>query len=713
MRDELTRRAFLWRAGLAAGGLSLARGWPPAAPAAAQGAAPSGWTAADYWAFAGRHQVLLDGFWSPQLRCYAPGGHGETSVNANLLFTHAAAARAGAGGPARNDERARLLAQRLCESPPWRPGRAASDRAGRALAAAGQTHDWGWGFAMGTRRLPHVVIDTVVVRALAQAFHARAELALPEETARAISDRVGRAATSSFYAYPALRLNQINWPVEIYAHAAAVTGDVRLLRRDARRQLARFADGLTRPAPGNRIPHLGAGYRFHYLPGRSAQDRVNVDSAEYACIVCGALAFYASALAAGMRPLSSAQIDRLRAWVERVLCGYWTHGGYLNWDTGMGFARWHQAKKLGLAQAALLAIALAPAFQPTQTHGRWAKALLDRGFAFFDRLVGESGGLLPPAVLFDVTETKGSPSDAVLFAARMQANAAQAAISGLGAAPSELPGPLYAHDPDTGRLAVTTPAYNTAVVPVNQGAFPYGGMELARLFDGDQRVAAGIGGRPPASFGVLVRDLSSGRVTATQRGRRRPDLERPPLRLVRAPRGAVARPRAYPAQPYAGPFDELEAVGTTRGADVAIRTRHVFRAGHVETSWRLSPRRRAGSHAVDVLFPTWGAAATVTAALLDGQRLGVDAGDLPLAGIAWFHLAGEDTGYVVALRSRPLPGRAHLLRPPPQPSAPRPGPTLALGLSGGGPLAPLTVTVRLAPARDAAHAELVAQALRS
>ena len=35
-----------------------------------------------------------------------------------------------------------------------------------------------------------------------------------------------------------------------------------------------------------------------------------------------------------------------------------------------------------------------------------------------------------------------------------------------------LPPSLYAYDPDTGRLAVTTRAYNTAVMAVNQGAFP-------------------------------------------------------------------------------------------------------------------------------------------------------------------------------------------------------------------------------------------------
>ena len=106
----------------------------------------------------------------------------------------------------------------------------------------------------------------------------------------------------------------------------------------------------------------------------------------------------------------------------------------------------------------------------------------------------------------------------------MQANAARAIDAGLGKKTSATPPPLYSYDPDIGRLAVTTPNYNTAVVAVNQNAFPYGGLDLARLYDGQQEVAANIGGRPPAAFGLLVRDVGGRRVTASQVGRaaRRP-----------------------------------------------------------------------------------------------------------------------------------------------------------------------------------------------
>src|SRR5215217_2354608 len=83
------------------------------------------------------------------------------------------------------------------------------------------------------------------------------------------------------------------------------------------------------------------------------------------------------------------------------------------------------------------------------------------------------------------------------------------------------PPALYAYDPDIGRLAVTTPTYNTAIIAVSGGAFPYGGIELARLFDGRQEVAANIGGRAPTAFGLLVRDGAGHRLLSTQTPRTR------------------------------------------------------------------------------------------------------------------------------------------------------------------------------------------------
>ena len=138
--------------------------------------------------------------------------------------------------------------------------------------------------------------------------------------------------------------------------------------------------------------------------------------------------------------------------------------------------------------------------------------MLDNGFDFYSRLSARSKDGLVDPVLFNVTAVPQGVGSARLAAARVQANAARAVEAGLGAKKAATPPPLYSYDPDIGRLAVTTPNYNTAIVAVNQNAFPYGGLDLARLYDGQQEVAANIGGRPPASFGLLVRDVGGKRV---------------------------------------------------------------------------------------------------------------------------------------------------------------------------------------------------------
>src|SRR5215217_777936 len=203
-----------------------------------------------------------------------------------------------------------------------------------------------------------------------------------------------------------------------------------------------------------------------------------------------------------------------------------------------------------------LAIASASRFQRDPRYRPWAKAMFDRGLDLYRRM----GGAGQPAAsnLYGVHARLRTYSDDAIFAARMAGNAARAVAAGLGRAPTAEPPPFYAFDADVGRLAVSTPAYSTAVVAVNRDAFAYGGIELARLLDGSGRPLSGIGGRPPAAFGVVIRDRDGHTVLASQEGRVR-DPARPPLVLTRSPQGAVKRLERYPARPAAGPFDVLEA----------------------------------------------------------------------------------------------------------------------------------------------------------
>jgi hypothetical protein len=693
----ISRRALLQTAalaGLAAYGAPRLV-FPPEAAAAA-------WDRREYLAYADRIITLLDGRWSFSGNYYNAGMSGETSTNANVLLVHAVAAKTGHQGRSRRDDRARALAKRLCESPPWHSA---------PLNRAVGIYPGGWRNTMtAANGSQHPVIDTAVVRGLAAAYDARDELDLAEATRAAIRDVLRRCAYSTFYSWPKLRLNQINWPIEIYAHAAEVLQEPHLLLHDSRMQFGRFADACTHVPAGMVVPYLGPGYRFHYLPQTSDAAQANVDSSEYANIVCGALAFYEQGLRAGMTPLTTAQLRVLRAWVERVLCGYWTHSGYPNWDSGLGFDRWHQAKKFPLSQEGLLAIAAAKRFQPSPAYGAWAKWLFDRGLDWYERQVTKYDGL-PPCVFFGVDSDFGVGDDE-LTASRMAANACRAVQAGLGEATSRRPPPLYAYDPDIGRLAVTTPAYSTAIILDNHRAFPYGGADPARFFDGDQHVVASVGGTGDTAFGMTVVDHAAGAVIRSQRARSGGSVAHPQLRLIRAPRGASRQLTAYPSHAYAGSFRDLICEAATRGRSAAIVSRHRFRSEFVESRWSLLPRAgRRSPHTVRLTFPSWGKQATITAVLRDGSRLEVGKQRIAIRHVAWFHVAGADRGYVVVPRSPSLPGLARILRPGPQRSAPHPGPTLVLELLAHRRLRKLTATVRYAPATSAADAERVASKL--
>ena len=58
---------------------------------------------------------------------------------------------------------------------------------------------------------------------------------------------VQRCAHGPFFRYPNVRLNQINWNAEVFAHAATMTGDTSLLRRDYYLHMRRFVAGVHRP----------------------------------------------------------------------------------------------------------------------------------------------------------------------------------------------------------------------------------------------------------------------------------------------------------------------------------------------------------------------------------------------------------------------------------------------------------------------------------
>ena len=604
---------------------------------------------------------VADGFaarlqpaWSPTDGYYLSGSPAlDSRLNAAMLVVHATAARYGHEGASRDDDRARRLVRVLTASPPFFAGAAAP-------WPDPMFHTPGWvGNLIPGYSVMDKAIDPKIAEGLAAAWQARAALGLDPDTTALIATEISQVAHGPFFRFPNVRLNQINWPLELDAYDAMVSGersgDERsargssdLLRDEYRLQMDRFlTDGL----------NLSRSYRFHYLPQRAPSHFMNIDSAEYANITLHFLAFYDDARRAGMPEPPPAEIAMLRGWVQRALFGYWTHSGLLNWDTGLGLKRWMKAKTWAYAQQGLLAIASAARFQRDPRYRAWAKAMFDSGL--------EYGLGVQSSNLFGVTPRTRAVSDDLLFAARMAANAARAVDAGLGRIPAAEPPPFFAFDPDVGRLAVSTPAYATAIVPVNRDAFAYGGIELARLFDGRGRPLSGIGGTPPAAFGILVRDRAGRVVLASQQGLHH-DPRRPPLRLVRAPRAP-------------GPFRVLEAVGRRRSGAFSITTRHRFTRAAISETWTVRRRAGQGYASVALQLPSWGRATVPHAVLAGGTRVPIVPGSHPLRLARVRRL--ELSGYSVRLRASH--GSVRAIRPSRQSTAPDPGPTLELALAAG------------------------------
>ncbi|CAA9517535.1 MAG: hypothetical protein AVDCRST_MAG69-2859 [uncultured Solirubrobacteraceae bacterium] len=690
----------------------LAASWWSPGPASAQDAAPApaapaGMTDRDYLAYADRLQALMESSWTETDGLYRAGDGSEPMVNANMLMSHASAAAKGHSGASRNDERARRIAARLVASPPFveqpSPGPPGS---------SSQSHAPGWvNSTTNPLGSQHLVFDADVVDGLLHAWRARGALGLPQATTDAIVDRVSRTTHGPFWRFPAIRLNQINWYALMYAATAEMTGDPTLLREDFRRQVLRFtAPRLPDP---ERAGNFGPGLRFHYLPDRPAERRLNIDSAEYANIVFSFTRFYEQARMSGMASLPSRDRRLLREWGIRLLAGYWTHGGYLNWDTGLGFNRWHQTKKIGLSQQALIALASTEALQTRSSQGPWAKWTFDRGLALFEEWSRRAGGV-PPPVSFGVIRKSLGASSARLGVSRMQANAARAISAGLGSVAAVAPPSLYAFDPDVGRLAVSTPAYNTAIVAVNQGAFPYGGIELARLFDGNQDVAANLGGRPPSAFGLVTRSASGRPLGRSQSARRNVDPKRTPVELLRAPRGAGENASAPIGRAYAGPFRELLARGRVRTRQHDLEALHRFTPWYVETRWTARARTRAyarGHYGAEATFPSTGADAQLTAVLLDGRSVPVGPEPLALDLISYFHVRSSASGYVVVPVERPSGALAHAVPVTAQWSAPSPGPSLVVTLATAQRFKSVSMTARVVPVRNPSAADATARRL--
>jgi hypothetical protein len=673
-------------AGLVAGVMLLC------APATA-----AAWDETGYWDFADKLARRLDDTWKPELGRYRPGSPSvDAMLNANMLLLHSAAALYGHEGASRQDERARSIAAQLMGSPPWLETVVNPPR-------GSHPHEPGWVASMtDPQTAQHLVVDGEVTDGLAMAWQAKDALGLDPAVQALMQDRLRRVAEGPYWRYPTLILNQVNWYGEVYNAAALATGNPLYLQRDLRGQFTALVNSMRNPAP-NTAGTLGPGMQFHYIPHGLPTSKLNIESAEYANIVASVVRFYDGAIARGMQRLPAADEALLRRWMTRVLAGYWTHGGYINWDTGFSFGRWHQMKKFALSQQALIGIAGGGRLSPSRAAASWAKHILETGFQLYERKLPEGEGVAP-GLFYPLKPKPQSNKQAIFAASRVAANVARAIAAGIPSRPGSEPPALYSFDPAVGRLAVTTPVYNTAITAVTNGAYPYGGIDLARLYDGRQEIAATLGARVPSAFGIVARNRNGRIRLATSRPASKRSVR--PLRLLRAPRGVGSAGSAL--RPFAGRFDVLRVTGRREAGGVNARSTYTFRRNAIIGEWTVRATTRLRRSA-EALFPsTGGERAAVWALLRDGQAVQVTE-PRPVMGVAAFYVQSERSGYVVEPIDRVKGATVSIIQPRRQPSAPDPGPTLSVRLTGR--LArkrPVHFSVRIEPATSLDEARAVA-----
>lgn len=599
-----------------------------ASPAAAQEPAPA--TSDDPWFLADALITRIDGDWQTRREVYLDRGSVSIRANAMLLELHALAALSGHEGAARQDARLPGLV-RFFTTPPVVVYKNTKKR---QVAHFPHTPAWTSVFTTNSEKATlHPSADAIIARALATAWRARDVAGLPLEDSQRIQKVVGEVARGSWYKAPRRAENQINWNADIYAANLEVNGD-RSGLPEFRAHLKWFVDHAFKRAYRGGSSNLSRGYGFRYLPQHNGGSANAVDTVEYANLVHSALGFYVTAVRAGMRPLSGSQIARLRAWSRHVLLGTWTHAGYLNWDTGLSTGRRHIRQYWGFALDSLVRSAGPGALLGTAGQRDHVRYVAERGLRTFQRDAWAGTGPLPKATSFDAPN--GFPSgtrSAVITVLRFAIVGAALDVRLPATTPRAL-GNAYSHDREMGRLAISTPRYNGAIIrPVNQHE---GGIDLVRLFDAQQRPLMTLGGGSSSGAAAGLR--------LTRGGAPILDSQTGSNWRWRVPSMRVAADRRN----RSGTFSALTAEATMRSAKASITARHRFESSAIETTYAV---RRGKATAATVRLPVWGAESSievVRGARLEGKRI------TRTSGVLLLRIQTPDGGkMLVALRGVP------------------------------------------------------------
>lgn len=612
--------------------LSTAAALALTGPASAQ-------TPVDNWTLPDRLVERLDTSWSPSRGAYVDRGGISIRANAMLMEVHALAALAGHTGSARRDDRLPALVRLFTTSPVY----VTSTKTKRGTASFPHVPAWESVYTRDSERaVLHPSADAIIARSLATAWRARLVAELPAEDTERIQRTIGAVAAGPWYSAPTRAENQINWNTDVYAADLEVNGNRRRLP-DYRAHLKWFIDHAFKPAYKGGSSNLSRGYGFRYLPQVKGGGANQVDTLEYANLVHSSLGFYATAVRAGMRPLSGSQVRRLQAWTRHILYGTWTHAGYLNWDTGLGTSRRHIQQYWAFALDGLVKASGPGGLVATPRQRDYVRQLAEQGLALYSRIGWDGRGAFPGPTSFDAPNgfPKGTRSS-LITPLRFAIIAAELDVRLPGTQPRAMPN-TYSHDGEFGRLAVSTPRYNTAVIkPVSQGE---GGLEPSRLFDSLQRPlttlgAGSFGGPAPgirlSRFGNPILDTQPG----TQRRGRVPSL------------GAGGRRNS------AGTFTSLGVAGAVRSGSSAIRVRHTFSRSAIATSYRIT---RGRATILTMRMPVWGRDSTISvlrgATVRNGRVIRRGSGTLLIRGTT-----ADGASMLVAFRGIPSRARIRVVR---------------------------------------------------
>jgi hypothetical protein len=710
-----TRRQFVADAGRASlAGVLLGPGTARAQTQTAPVPAPDlpaagGWKDPDYWAFADWAMTTADDLWDESYGFYGT----DIRTSCAMLSAHSIACQVNyTGGPTRNDARAKRMAEQLVNAPPFLTAPDGKSTGATDPHSSSQAHTPGWcGSPLNATDGQHVSIDPKVAEALSRAWLVRDFIGLSKQTADAIANRIQATAEGVFFLYPNMRLNQVNWYMELYVWAAVTAKDPDKWMPQFRRQLTRWITGTTQVRDPWIIPNLSPSWSFRRDPLQSLNSPQNIESNEYCCIILDALSYLPEAKKYGL-VLTSDQKRVLKAWSKRAIPAYFTHSGYMNWDTGLYLDRWHLGRYWAWSLGGLFAIMYNDE-QGDADDAQHAKWLFDRALATYTRWAKLNGSAVPQTPTYPVkTGLSPNPPD---MAARFVFLATRAVWRNIEGMPVKKPPAMYAYDPGIGRLTITTRTYNTAIVAQSNGAFPYGGLDLCRLADADQRVAASIGGTGTANFGVIVSDSHGDKVVASAVPRTK-NASTPPLTMTEGPKGKVTSGKKYPSSPYAGSFDAIEVTGARDNHGVRVRSTNRFSSDHIVCTWKVDRLANSGALDVRAHFPTYGKGAKITAVTTAGKRVALKKGDgaISLKHVAylWLRSGSPETGYVVVPRRFPKGATTEVVKPGKQSSAPLPGPTLTIKLADGDRhFGSVELEVRIGIASSASQAASVAKDL--